>query len=150
MKRLRVYIDTSVVGGCRDEEFMEESQALLDMAREGDVLLLVSDVLADELEGVPEDVQQALGEMPPACLEAVSRSAEAERLRNCYLEAGVVGIAQKNDAYHVALATVAGADVLVSWNFHHIVHFDKIRGFNAVNLREGYRTIEIHSPKEVV
>jgi len=40
--------------------------------------------------------------------------------------------------------------MMVSWNFRHIVHFDKMRGFNSVNLREGYPAIEIHSPREVV
>ena len=45
---------------------------------------------------------------------------------------------------------MANADIIVSWNFKHIVHFDKIRGFNAVNLREGYLPIEIRSPMEIV
>ena len=77
-------------------------------------------------------------------------SPESELLRDRYLAAGVVGPASVDDAHHVALATIAHADLIVSWNFKHIVHFEKIRGFNAVNLREGYQTIEIHSPKEVV
>ena len=50
----------------------------------------------------------------------------------------------------MALATIAKADMIVSWNFRHIVHYDKIRGFNAVNLREGYLPIDIRSPLEVV
>ena len=62
------------------------------------------------------------------------------------------GLARKitDDAHHVAIATAERVDMIVSWNFQHIVHFDKIRGFNAVNLREGYSPIEIRSPKEVV
>ena len=67
-----------------------------------------------------------------------------------YLSAGVVGPANEGDAMHVAAATVANCDIIVSWNLKHIVHYDKIRGYNAVNLREGYRTLAIHSPKEVV
>ena len=55
-----------------------------------------------------------------------------------------------NDAGHVAAATVAGADLIVSWNFRHIVHYDKIRAYNAVNLLHGYREIEIRSPLEVI
>ena len=54
------------------------------------------------------------------------------------------------DAEHIAAATVAGVDLMVSWNFKHIVHFDKIRGFEAVNLLQGYKPIRIHSPREVV
>jgi len=61
-----------------------------------------------------------------------------------------VGLACGNDALHVALAVVARADMIVSWNFKHIVHFDKMRGFNAVNLKEGYAQLMILSPLEVV
>jgi hypothetical protein len=61
-----------------------------------------------------------------------------------------VGAAHASDALHVALATVTHADMIVSWNFRHIVHFDKMREFNAVNVREGYGRLEILSPLEVV
>lgn len=50
----------------------------------------------------------------------------------------------------IALATVSDVDVVVSWNFKHIVRFDKIRLFNAVNLEQGYKLLAIHSPREVV
>lgn len=40
-------------------------------------------------------------------------------------------------------------DVLVNWNFKQIVNLPRIRGFNSVNLREGYQTFEIRSPQEV-
>ena len=51
---------------------------------------------------------------------------------------------------HVALATIGRVDVLVSWNFQHIVNLGRIRLFNAVNLEEGYGLIEIRTPKEVL
>ena len=150
MKRLRIYIDTSVIGGCLDSEFAEQSEALLDMGRRGEIVLLVSDLLADELARAPDEVQARLGSMSGDGLEPVVRSPEAERLRDAYLEAGVVGPSSANDALHVAIATTSAADVIVSWNFKHLVHLEKIRGFNAVNLREGYGMIEIRSPREVI
>ena len=104
MKRLRIYIDTSVVGGCLDEEFSAESRDLVRMAREGQVTLVVSDILADELELAPPEVQAVLSGLPATSLEAVLRSEEAERLRAAYLDAGVVPAAQANDALHVAIA----------------------------------------------
>ncbi len=150
MKKLRIYIDTSVVGGCHDEEFEVESRELMDMARRGEVVLLVSQVLFDELTAAPANVQAVLTDLPAEALESASLSKEAEGLQRAYLKAGVVGPLHGSDAMHVAISTVSRADVIVSWNFRHIVHFDKIRGFNAVNLREGYLPIEIRSPKEVV
>lgn len=71
-------------------------------------------------------------------------------MRKAYLAAGVVGPASSNDAAHIAVATVADVDIVVSWNFKHIVHFDKIAGFEGVNLLHGFRSPRIHSPKEVV
>jgi len=150
MKHLRIYVDTSVIGGCLDDEFAEESRALLDMARRQDVTLLVSDVLADELLKAPMAVQEVFDALPDDCLEWIHIGSEQEELQQQYLDDGVVTLASKDDALHVAAATVASADMIVSWNFKHIVNFQKMRGYNAVNLREGYSTIEIHSPREVV
>lgn len=150
MKRLRVYIDTSVVGGCFDSEFQTESLALFKMVRNGGLVVVASTLLADELRLAPKEVQEILTTLPLEYVESVVVDMETMTLRDAYLTAEVVGKVQSNDALHVALATVARVDMIVSWNFRHIVHFDKIRGFNAVNLREGYLPIEIRSPREII
>jgi len=150
MKRLRVYVDTSVIGGCFDEEFIKESRAVVRAAREGRFVLLLSDLLAAEVEAGPPVLQDVLRNLPEESFERVPVTEESERLRDAYLGAAIVGRAHGKDAHHIALATVSRADVVVSWNFKHIVHWDKIRGFNAVNLREGYQMLEIRSPREVI
>ncbi len=150
MDPLRIYIDNSVVGGCHDEEFDEESIALFDMAREGKVALLVSGLLLDELDPAPPEVREVLQSLPQGAIERVEITEEAEALRDAYLAAGVVGPARARDALHVAIAAVAEADMIVSWNFKHIVHHEKIRGFHAVNMLKGYSPIGIFSPLEVI
>lgn len=150
MRKPRIYADTSVIGGCLDDEFAEDGLALLAMARAGEIVLLLSDVLAVELDTAPADVQLVLADLPKGSFERVLSSEESEHLRDAYLRARVVGPRHAADAHHIALATILRADLLVSWNFKHIVHWDRIRLFNAVNLREGYSPIEIRSPKEVV
>ncbi len=150
MDPLRIYIDNSVVGGCHDEEFDEESIALFDMAREGKVVLLVSDLVLKELGPAPPEVREVLPSLPQGAIERVDTTEEAEALRDAYLAAGVVGPARTRDALHVAIASVAEADMIVSWNFKHIVHHEKIRGFHAVNMLKGYPLIGIHSPLEVI
>ena len=149
MKKLRIYIDNSVVGGCFDEGFAEGSNALFDAARDGRLVVMVSDHLAFELAKAPALVRAKLRSLPEAATETVKASVEAQRLQEAYLEAGVLGRASEDDALHVAIATVTHADVLVSWNMRHIVRLERIRGFNAVNLREGYGQIEIRTPGEV-
>ena len=150
MKKPRIYLDTSVVGGCEDEEFAEASRELLAQAQAGKLVLLVSDLLVSELARAPEAVRQRLAGLAPECVEYVPETSEARSLRDCYVAERIVGPAQVNDALHVAQATVARADVIASWNFKHIVHYDKIRLFNAVNLREGYSLVDIRSPMEIV
>ncbi len=81
--------------------------------------------------------------------EFVSLTPEAEALAERYIEERVIGPGMRVDAQHIAIATVHRVDVLVSWNFKHIVHYDKIRYFSAVNLELGYRPLTIYSPREV-
>jgi predicted nucleic acid-binding protein len=148
--KMRIYVDTSVIGGCLDEEFAEQSRALLQMAHDGKIVLLVSDLLVEELAQAPENIRRILEELHFDAVEPVEASPEAQALRDAYLASGVLGQASVRDAEHVAVATVAKADLVVSWNFKHIVHVDKIRKFNAVNLSEGYGLIDIRSPLEVI
>ena len=150
MKKTRVYIDTSVIGGSFDEEFAQESLALFDMARQGRIVLLVSDLLVAEIRRAPQEVIDLFTALPTECLERINSSPESAQLRDKYIEADVVAEGSIDDAHHVALATVSRADMIVSWNFRHIVHYEKIRGFNSVNLRHGYSMIDIWSPREVV
>lgn len=150
MKPLRVYLDTSAVGGCEDDEFREASLALFQRVKDGRLTILVSDLLVRELDQAPEDVRRHLPAMGSAGVAQILTGDEACALANRYLEAGVVGPASANDALDIALATVGGADVVASWNFKRIVHLDKVRAFNAVNLAEGYPPIDIRSPLELI
>jgi hypothetical protein len=97
MKRLRIYVDTSVIGDCFDPEFRAWSNGLIEDFRARRFHLVFSDVTAAEIER----------------------------------------------------ATVAEVDVLVSWNFQHIVRLDKIQEFNGINLEHGYKPLAIYSPREV-
>ena len=149
MPRFRLYTDTSVIGGCFDHEFVEASQALMVRVRQGDLTLVISELLIEELEQAPTMVQTLLTELPTDQIELVMISDESETLRDAYLAAQVVDPASSYDAHHVALASIAKVDYIVSWNFKHLVHIEKIRGFNSVNLRLGYPLIDIRTPKEV-
>ena len=148
--RRRIYTDTSVVGGCLDEEFSTHSADLFERFRRGLDVLVLSDLTLAELEGAPPQVRDILRRVPVEALESVAFDAEASDLAEAYLSTGVIGAAHLEDARHIATATVQKVDVLVSWNFKHIVNLDRIRGYNSVNLRLGYTLLEIRSPLEVL
>lgn len=150
MKKLRIYLDTSVFGGYFDDEFSTDSRKLFEEIKCGKFTPVISDTTLTELEPAPDEVRGILEEIVPGNAEFISISEEVLALRDAYLDAGVVGYASTEDAEHVATATVAGVDMVVSWNFSHIVHYDKIAGYNAVNMTHGYRVIQIFSPREVV
>ncbi|RJO66735.1 MAG: PIN domain-containing protein [Myxococcales bacterium] len=149
-RKLRVYLDTSVFGGCFDPEFKAESVRLVRAIREGRMIGLISDVVAGELLGAPERIRGLAESLPADGIERLEIVPAALELRDAYVEAGVLGRKWIDDATHVALATLARADAIVSWNFKHIVRLDKIKAYNQVNLRMGYGILTILSPKEAV
>ncbi len=150
MRRLRVYADTSVFGGCFDDEFAEASRTFFRDVAAGRFVVVIADAVLREVALAPEHVRGVLKGLPADAVELVTLTEEIGRLRDAYIREGVLGRASRNDAEHIASASVAVVDLLISWNFKHIVHFDKITGFEAVNLLHGYRPIRIHSPREVV
>jgi hypothetical protein len=145
---LRVYADTSVYGGVFDEEFADASNAFFDLVRQRRFQLVLSALVRAEIELAPRQVRSFVAGCQEIA-ELVEPDERALRLRGAYLNAGIVGPQWNADALHVALATVSACRVIVSWNFKHIVHFQKIPLYNGINQSLGYAPIAIHSPEEV-
>lgn len=129
-------------------EFQADSLKFFDEVRAGKFQLIISELTIEELDPAPTHVQHLLKEFMTIAMAEIST--EAEALQQAYLKARVVGPASENDALHVAIATLAEADIIVSWNFKHIVHYDKIAGYESINAMFGYRSPRIYSPKELV
>ena len=149
MKPLRVYADTSVFGGCFDAEFAHESERFFDLVRAGRLKLLVSEVVVRELASAPKHVRELVKSLPDDSVLQVGLTRDVIELREAYLAAGILDRQSMDDATHVAAATVARADAIVSWNFRHIVRVDKMRAYNQVNLQTGFGLLSIVSPQEV-
>ena len=147
---LRIYVDTSVIGGCFDDEFSEWSNRLIEEAISGVNTIVLSDLTLEELENAPEKVRKILENIPEVSKELVALSGEEIALSEYYIKEGVVSEKCLVDARHIAIATVNRVDILVSWNFKHIVNYNRIRLYNAVNMKYGYPILEIRSPREVL
>jgi hypothetical protein len=148
--RPRIYIDTSVIGGCLDDEFKQYSEQLFRAFIRGTMTAVVSDITLAELLDGPEEVRRQLNRIPRGHVEYIQLTEEAAGLANKYVSMKVVHRSHLVDAQHIALATVGHVDVLVSWNFKHIVNIFRIHGFNSVNIREKYHALEIRTPMEVL
>jgi len=149
MKKLKIYIDTSVIGGCFDKEFLEFSNKLMKEIISDEKIGVISDITIREIEKTPDFVKNYLGEIINK-LEIIEETEEVANLAKAYMEEKILGENFFNDALHVAFASVNQIDILVSWNFKHIVNYNKIIFFNAINLKNGYPTLHIYSPMEVV
>ncbi len=150
MHKIRVYVYTSVFGGTHDKEFAEATRAFFDGVSQGKYVLLISEETIRELFDAPAAVRSLLEKLSDDALEHVVIDDEVKELAEKYVQGGVLGPASASDALHVAAASVAGAELILSWNFKHIVNFSRIKGFNGVNVMNGYPMMTILSPLEVV
>jgi predicted nucleic acid-binding protein len=148
-RKERLYFDSSVIGGYYDPEFAEDSKRVIGYAQRERIVVLMSEVVVQEILKAPARVQELMFSIPSNTLERIELTAEILSLRDAYLSAQIVSPRWGDDALHVAAATAARADAIVSWNFRHIVRLDKMRAYNQINLSNGYGILTIISPKEV-
>ena len=146
----RFYFDTSVFGGVFDREFEEATLLLFERVKMGRIICLYSDLTETELFSAPKNVRDYFKELPKEYLEKVEVNDEILTLATKYISEKVVGATSFDDCIHIATATINKADILVSWNFKHIVNVYRIRGYNSINLRMNYPPLEIRSPKEII
>jgi len=146
----KIYIDTSVFGGYFDEEFSEFTAPLFERINNGEFILLYSTVTQDELENAPDKVKELVKSIKIEYTEFIDTSEQSVDLASEYIKEKVVGKTSFADCLHIALATINHADFLVSWNFKHIVNINRIRGYNSINLKKGYKILEIRSPREFI
>jgi hypothetical protein len=149
MKKTRIYVDTSVIGGCCDPEFQEWSRGLLADFQAGIFSLVLSELTDAEIQDAPDEVKNVYLDFRECADEIIKLSSEAIELADAYFKHNILPANFRNDARHIAMATIAGVDLVVSWNFKHIVHFERVQKFNAVNIEMGYKPILIYSPREV-
>lgn len=146
----RFYLDTSVFGGVFDKEFDEFTLQLFERIKLGKVICVYSELVETELVKAPKKVKDYFASLPKQFLEKAEITDEILALAKKYIIEKVVGATSFDDCIHIATATIHRADILVNWNFKHIVNVYRIRGYNSINLRMNYPSLEIRSPKEII
>ena len=150
MRKLRLYFDTSVFGGIYDVEFQKETEMLFEMVKNGEIICVYSDLCELELENAPDIVKEHFLSLDKNQTEFAEITEEINELAEEYVKEKVVGQTSIDDCRHIACATINKVDYLVSWNFKHIVNIFRIRGYNAINIKNGHIQLDIRSPKEIV
>jgi len=139
VNNMRLYFDTSIFGGYFDDEFNKWTIPLFEEIKKKRHVVVISNVTISELEKAPDRVGGLLNIIPGEVIEFVSAERNAEYLASLYVKEDVIARKYIVDALHIATATLNRVDVLVSWNFKHMV-----------NLKHGYPLIDIRSPMEVI
>lgn len=150
MRKLRLYLDTSVIGGYFDEEFEKHTKRLFTLLRTGVYKSFISESTIFELYKSPtvlvEEIRDLLSEFE---YERLVETDESRNLAQAYVDAKVLPPRCTDDARHVAIATCENIDYIISWNCRHLANVERIRQFNAISLQCGYTVIDIRTPLEV-
>ena len=149
MRPLSLYLDTSVIGGYFDPEFMADTRALWRLRDLGRFRFVSSQVVFEEIGAAPDKVRELMrGTFHRD--DVLVRTEEAEALAVAYMEKKIVPDAYTDDARHVAICSIAKLDYIVSWNFKHLANLRRESGFNAVNLLQGYPPVRIVAPTALI
>lgn len=149
MHALALYLDTSVIGGYYDADFMGDTRALWRLKEAGRFRFLTSQLVFQEIAGAPERVRELM-RATFTLDDVLERTAEVEELAQAYLAQKVVPADYDDDARHVAVCVVARIGYLVSWNFKHLANVRRESAFNAVNLLQGYPSLRIVAPTSLI
>ena len=149
MRTPTLYLDTSVLGGYFDDEWKLPTRELWKQMEHGKYRFFTSLIAAEELNEAPDRVRELFTDTF-AAETVLGVTEEMEQLASAYMSQAILTPKYSDDARHVAACTVAKIDYLVSWNFKHLVNIEREKGFNAVNLLQGYQSIRIVNPLELI
>ncbi len=141
----KLYIDTSIIGGCFDDIFEQHSKLLIEQIKATKYEAYISGITLDELERAPLNVTDEYLKLKPY-ISILTLNSKARKLANKYITDGKFSSKFLADMQQIALATVHDIDVIASWNFKHMVNPDRVFVYNSINERAGYKPIQICSP----
>jgi predicted nucleic acid-binding protein len=154
MKKLKIYLDTSVISYLDQQdspEKMNDTVLFWQDVRKGIYDIYVSDLVLSEMDNCQEPKRSLLAaELTKIQYKKAIRTDEAKALSNLYVKQGGLPPRSVNDADHIAIATINNCNIIVSWNFKHIVNLRAIMSVEAVNIKEGYAALRILSPSMLI
>ncbi len=147
-RKLKIYLDTSVPNACVDDKNPFRREITKDFwTRFDQYKVFISDIVIEEIEATGDETKRNhLLDMIKGFDKLSGEGEEIKTLTEEYVRRGIIPAKHIEDAIHIAVSTVYSLDVLVSWNFEHIVKLKTKRGVNAINLLLGYNQLEIVEP----
>ena len=148
--KLKIYLDTSVFSAYFDDRAQDRRAQIVEFWERIPAFDTCTSYLTrEELEKTPnaERRKRLMGLLDVLTLHPITE--EMRQLSERYVQAGVFTAIMVNDAVHVAAAVLTRQDLLLSWNFKHLVNRVRRAKINQVNVSQGLPTIEIIAPPEI-
>lgn len=150
MRKLKVYLDTSVISHLTQEdvpEKMADTLQLWKLFREGIYDVYLSTVTLEEVAACPEPKRSQLRDyMGQISYTTLDISDEVSEVAQKIVDLGILTPKSYDDCQHIGAAVVNECDCIISWNFKHIVNIKTIHGIRAITNLEGYKNIDLLSP----
>jgi len=154
MKSLKIYLETTVFNFFFAEDSPDKRQdaiKLFEEIKQGKYIPYTSDYVLQELLKAEEPKRtKMVNLLDQYGIKLIALDTNAEGLADKYVIEKIIPTKYRMDGIHIAMATINNLDIIVSYNFHHIVKLKTIIGTESINLREGYKRIGIYSPTEVI
>lgn len=147
-KKLKIYLDTSIPNAYFDDRNLLRKEITREFWKNlNDYEVFVSDLVVKEI-GDTRDEQRKNDLLSLIDVFNILQSSEEEirLIAEEYVIRGVTPIKKIEDAIHIAISSFYYLDVLISWNFVHIVKLKTKREINVINVLLGYNTLEIIEP----
>ena len=154
MKKLKIYLETSTISHLDQQDahlLMAETHKLWNLIKADQYDAVISNVAVDEINRCEEDKRSTLfGYVAEIDYTFVAIDAHGLKIASRFVDLGVLRQKSFNDCQHIAAAITSGCDVIVSWNFKHIVNHKTMMGVKAVTALEGYDDILIYTPSILI
>ncbi|MDR1481545.1 MAG: PIN domain-containing protein [Synergistaceae bacterium] len=154
MKKLRIYLDTSVISHLDQQdapERMAETHRLWSKVKSGEFDIVISDVVLGEINRCEECKRNTLyGYLAEITYATVAVDERALEIASRIIDLGVLRQKNLNDCRHIAAAIISGCDIIASWNFRHMVNHNTIMGVKAITALEGYKDMLIYAPSSLI
>ncbi len=154
MKKLKIYLDTSVISHLQADdvpEKMKDTLTLWERIKQDYFEVYVSDIVFEELDRCEEPKRSFLADkMIQINYQHVENTGNALELADKFVNFGVLREKNLDDCRHIAVAILSGCDIIVSWNFKHIVNPKTIRGVKTITTAEGHKDLMICTPSMLI
>ena len=150
MRKLKIYLDTSVISYLDQpdsQEKMEQTRKLWKILQIGKYDVVISDLVLIEINECKEPKRSILKEyLAQINYKRVNITEETEEIANEIIKEGILNPKSFDDCLHIASAIISDCNIIISWNFKHMVNVDTINGVRKITFAKRYNNIDIYAP----